>query len=201
MKKNAELNSLFYPRRSDSCIWKPQEQGLFILHINQEYPQGESSSPSHVMNHIVLNEEGKDTWMLCTGENTVEEIVTTLLERYEGEFQAIFSDVAEMISLLLKEKYLTLEESPCPVNPPLDESVRLKRNDTIIAQVIEDNFVVMNMNTSEVHSFEKDISSLWELCDGTHTVDDIVSQAAHSEDTLFLLNFLVQLGMVEIANG
>jgi len=201
MKENADLNSLFYPRWSDSCIWKPQEQGLFILRISQEYPEGESSSPSHVMNHIVLNEEGKDTWMLCTGENTVEEVVTTLQERYEGEFQAIFSDVAEMISLLLKENFLTLEESPCPVSPPLDESVHIKRSDTIIAQVIEDNFVVMNMNTSEVHSFEKDTSTLWELCDGTHTVGDIMSQAANPEDTLFLLNFLVRLGMVETADG
>jgi hypothetical protein len=56
----------------------------------------------------------------------------------------------------------------------------------------------MNMKTSEVHSFEKTTEYLWEICDSTHTAGEIVSSAAHTEETAFLLNFLVRLGLLKV---
>ena len=199
MSNSTDIDFSLYPRWNDSCIWRTQDEGLLIFKIEQQSTQGDSEEFTDIR-HIVLNREGKDAWMLCTGVHTGEEIVNMLKKEYEGDEKSIQKDVTEMIATLLEEGYLLLEDSPHPARHDLDEKAYPKRSDDAIANVVEDNFVIMSMKTSHVYSFDKNVEYLWDICDGIHTVGEILSTAANTDETLFLLNFLIRLGFLELKN-
>lgn len=189
-----------YPRWSDSCIWRLQNDGLFVVRITERAGEQTEQSDAvfHTVEHIILNREGKETWMLCTGEHTVDTIVKTTQEEYEGDEQVIQKDIVEMIARIAEENYISLEQSPRKAIRGLDENAYPKRKDDVVANTVEDNFVIMNMKTSEVHSFDQRVENLWDICDGTHTVGEILSAAANTDETQFLLEFLIRLGLLEL---
>lgn len=189
-----------YPRWSDSCIWRPQNDGLFVVRITERAGEQTEQSDAvfHTVEHIILNREGKETWMLCTGEHTVDTIVKTLQEEYEEDEQAIQKDVVEMIARTAEKNYISLEQSPRKADRGMDGNAYPKRKDDVVANAVEDNFVIMNMKTSEIHSFDQPIENLWDICDGTHTVGEILSTAANTDETQFLLEFLLKLDLLEL---
>ncbi len=186
-----------YPRWSTSCIWKSQDDGLFIVHITS----GDTRDAVHTVQHIVLNREGKDVWMLCTGEHTITDIVTILENEYEGDELAIEKDVVDMITQMVEQTYIVLEKYPVKAVHGLDQKLYPKRKDDVIVNTVEGKFVLMNMVTSEVHSFDLPVKNLWDICDGTRSVGEIVSTAANTDEAQFLLGFLVKLGFLELLNG
>ncbi len=198
MMDDTGLDLSLFPRWDDSCIWRSVDSGILIFRITEQIAEEGPAEVFHAVQNIRLNREGKDTWTLCTGENTIETIVHTLQQSYEGDEKAIQNDVVTMVEKLHEEGYLLLEESPHPATRELDETATLTRNDDVISNVVEENFVIMNMKTSEVHSFGKHIEPLWDMCDSTHTVGDILSAAANTEETLFFLQFLVKLGLIKL---
>lgn len=195
--KSTDIDLSMYPRWNDACIWKRTEDGLIIFQITEQ-PGGAQTAPSHTVCNITLNREGRDAWSLCTGEHTVASIVDTLQKEYLGDPSFIQRDITEMIARLAEENYLLLEKSPHPADRNLDEKAFLKRSDHVIANVVEDHFIVMNLLSSEVHSFDRGVEYIWNICDSTHTAGDILAAAANKEETQFLLHFLVRLGMIEL---
>lgn len=157
----------------------------------------DSAELRHDVSRIVLNTEGKDTWLLCTGEHTVNDIVDTLQKEYEGDYQTIQKDVLEMLATLVEKGYLIMEKSPCPATRDLDEDGYPVRSGDVITNTVEGNFVIMHMKTSEVHSFDQDMEQVWNLCDGTHTVGEILS-AANTDEVTFMIHFLMRLGVLEL---
>lgn len=192
MDDTATLELSLYPRWNDSCVWKPTDDGVIIVKI-QKSEQGPYSFQA-----LKLNTEGKDTWMHCTGENTISDIIEILQAGYEGGRQDIQRDVVGMIMTLGKEGYLFLEQSSHRIEQPLNEKAYPRRNDDVIANVIEDKFVIMDMKTSEVYSLEKEIECLWDMCDGTRTVEDIISAAPNHVEAAFSLQLLAKVGLLEL---
>ncbi len=188
---NFDLDLSLYPRWNDTCVWRPAEEGLVVIKIT------ESEEKHHDHQTARLNYESRDIWLLCTGENTIRDIADTLSKEYEGDRNVIREDISKMISTLEKEGFLTLEKSPRAAERKLDENACPKRNDDVISNVVEDKFVMMNVKTSEVHSFDKDVKYIWNICDSTHTVGEIVSAAANAGETAFLLQYLTKLGFLE----
>ncbi len=183
-----------YPRWNDSCIWRLQDELLLVFRISETV--AENAKVHHDINRIVLNTEGKDTWLLCTGECTVHEIVDALQKEYEGDYQTIQKDVLDMLTTLVEKGYITMEKSPHPATRDLDENSYPVRSDDVITNTVEDNFVIMHMKTSEVHSFDQDMEKVLNLCDGTHTVGEMLS--ATTGDVTFMIHFLIRLGVVAL---
>lgn len=188
-----DIDLFSYPRWNDSCIWRPQDELLLVFRISETVT--ENAEVWHDITRIVLNTEGKDTWLLCTGEHTVNEIVDTLQKEYEGDYRTIQKDVLEMLATLVEKGYIIMEKSPCPATRDLDEDGYPVRSDDVITNTVEGNFVIMHMKTSEVHSFDQDMEQVWNLCDGTHTVGEILS-AANTDDVAFMIHFLMRLGVL-----
>lgn len=186
-----------YPRWSDACIWKSDGESLIIVRISEEHTE-EGAAPFHAVRRITLNREGRDTWLLCTGERTAESIIRIVQGDYQGDLQLIQRDVLDMLRKLADEGFLVLESALHPATRSLDGNVYPRRSDDAIANTVENSFIIMNMLTSEAHSFEKSVEHLWNLCDGAHTVNDILSFAADADEVLFMLHFLVRLGLIEL---
>ena len=193
--RTQDIDPSLYLRWNDSCIWRPADDGIFILQINPQFTE-QGSVGGHMVRHITLNREGKDTWMLCAGDKTVRDIIEILQEEYEGEKEVIQKDITTFITNLCEEKYVIVQESPDVVSRGPDNNAYPVRIDDAIANVVEDNFIIMNMKTSEVHSFDKHVETLWDICDGTRTVGDILSAAANRDEAAFLLDFLIRLGFL-----
>lgn len=197
MTDNTAL-ALLYPCRSRSCIWKPENDGLSIVHITEH---GEPPRVVHTVQRLVVNREGKDTWMLCTGERTMKDITAILEKEYEGDAQTIQKDVITMITQMAEQSYISLEKSPLKAEYGLDKNICPKRKDDVIVNTVEDNFVLMNMVTSEVYSFHVVVKDVWDTCDGTRSVGEIVSAAVNPDETEFFLNFLVKIGFLQLEGG
>jgi len=197
---HTDIDLSLYPRWNDSCVWRPADDGLIIFQISQITDE-HGPAPHHTVQHIFLNREGYDTWMLCTGENTIRDIVKALQKEYEGDEQAIQTDVVNMVAKMREEEFLLLEQSPCRVDFSLDENAYPRRSDDIIANIIEDNFIVMKMTTSEVHSFNRNVEHLWNICDGTHTVGEILQNATNADEISFLLHFFIKLDFLELKDS
>ena len=191
MSDKNDIDLSQYPRWSDFCIWRPSDDGIYILRIGE-------SGERRTFQAVRLNYEGKDTWMRCTGENTIGDIIRILKEDYEGDEKIIQEDVLKMVRDLQKGEYLILEQSPNPARRQLDDRGCPRRIDDVIANVVEDNFVIMNMKTSEVHSFDKNVEYLWNICDGSRTIGEIISAAADADDILFLLQLLIRIDLLEL---
>ncbi len=107
-----------YIRWSDACVWQSFGTSLAILRVSlpdspplQEAEQG-----------IKLNTTAKDIWNLCDGTRTFEDIITQLLEEYQGEPERIQENVERIISMLKKQGFLTCEDAPrfyalCEISP------------------------------------------------------------------------------------
>lgn len=186
-----------YPVWSHACIWKPDKEGLFVVHISDQHTEA-GAAPFHAIHHITLNREGKEAWLLCTGRNTVGSIVETLQKEYPVGSQLIQDDVTSMIQSLSQDGFLVLHETPTVVDLDLEGTAFPWRSDDAIANVVEDNFVIMNMLTSEAFSFERDVETLWNICDGHHAVHDLLSAAASTADVEYLIKFLLKLGLIEM---
>jgi hypothetical protein len=181
-----------YPRWNDSCIWRIKDELLLVFLIHEI----KDAEIRHDVHNIVLNTEGKDTWLLCTGEHTIHDIVDILHKKYEGDYLVIQHDVIDMVVNLVEKGYIVVGDSPHVVTRDLDENAYLVRSDDVITNTVEDKFVIMHMKTDEIHSFDQDMEQVWDLCDGSHTVGEIVS--AVDTDGVFMIHFLIRLGAVTL---
>lgn len=142
--------------------------------------------------------EGRDAWIYCNGENTINNIINILQKIYKGNRKDIQNDFFKMIKTLSEEGYLSLEQSPNPARSQIDEKAYPKRNNDAIANIIEDNFIIMDMKTSEVYSFERELDYVWDMCDGSKTINDILSATTNTDDVMFLLQILTRIGLLEL---
>ena len=181
-----------YPQWSDSCIWRMKDDSLLVFLIHEI----KDAEIQHDVQSIVLNTEGKDTWLLCTGEHTIQDIVDILHKKYEGDYLVIQNDVIGMVVKLVENGYIVVRDSPHVVTRDLCENAYLVRSDDVITNMVEDKFVIMHMKTDEIHSFDQDMGQVWDLCDGSHTVGEIVS--AVDTDGTFMIHFLIRLGAVKV---
>jgi hypothetical protein len=66
----------------------------------------------------------------------------------------------------------TREPSPGAGTPP---GSRFRRRQGVVGQVIDDEAVLLDIQGGEYFSLNSVASRIWELCDGTRTVDEIVA--------------------------
>jgi hypothetical protein len=161
-----------YIRWSDACVWQSFGTSLAILRVSlpdsqplQEAEQG-----------IKLNTTAKDIWNLCDGTRTFEDIITQLLEEYQGEPERIQENVERIISMLKKQGFLTCEDAPrfyalCEISPQ-KYSIW---NDSIIWDEVEGQVVAMNNTTGMALPIPDEASGMWKACDGKKQVEDILS--------------------------
>lgn len=69
--------------------------------------------------------------------------------------------------------------------PPVECSVvRMlpTRRPGLLSRTVEDEVVILNRETGQVHRLNLTASYIWELCDGTNTPDDIAARLAADFD-------------------
>jgi len=107
----------------------------------------------------------------------------------------------KLLQYLKGASFISLEKSPSKVEYGLNKIIYPKRKDDVITNTVEDTFVLMNMVTSEVYSFHVVVKTVWDTCDGTRSVGEIVSAAVNPDETEFFLNFLVKIGFLQLEGG
>jgi hypothetical protein len=160
-----------YIRWSEACVWQPFGTSLAILKV----PLPDSSTPQE-SEGIKLNTTAKDVWNLCDGTRTVEDIVTHLLEEYQGEPERIQENVEKIVLMLEERGFLTCEDVPRSYTLreiPLQNYAIW--NDSIIWNEVDSQIVTMNNYTGVALPIPDEASEMWKLCDGKNSVEDIFS--------------------------
>ena len=62
-----------------------------------------------------LNEVGTKVWKLCTGSNSLRDITAAIVQEFEVQEEIVQRDVSEIISDLLKEGLVTINENQAEV--------------------------------------------------------------------------------------
>ncbi len=80
------------------------------------------------------------------------------------------------------------------------------RRQDLLSRTVEEEVVILNRDTGQVHRLNLTASYIWQLCDGTNTSDQIAAQLAADfgrsteqviDDVLGAIASLRQLGLLE----
>lgn len=80
------------------------------------------------------------------------------------------------------------------------------RRQDLLSRTVEEEVVILNRDTGQVHRLNLTASYIWQLCDGTNTPDQIAEQLAADfgrttgqviDDVLGAIASLRQLGLLE----
>ena len=80
------------------------------------------------------------------------------------------------------------------------------RRQDLLSRTVEEEVVILNRDTGQVHRLNLTASYIWQLCDGTNTPDQIAEQLAAGfgrttgqviDDVLGAIASLRQLGLLE----
>jgi hypothetical protein len=197
-----------YIRWSEDCVWHPLGGFLTILRVTKGEPgliPTEEKSPG-----VRLNEVGKDIWGLCDGTRSFDDIVSQLLEEYEGEPEEIREGINKVISDLKERDFITYEDEIKDYNlvevPP---GKYLVWDDNVLWNEMEGQVITMNNETGMSFEFPKELGEVWKLCDGTRTVQEIISvlkekgtvtEGELSGGFYLLFKQLVKLQMITVAD-
>jgi hypothetical protein len=81
------------------------------------------------------------------------------------------------------------------------------RNKNTISRKIEDETLVLDLHTKQYHILNETAGKIWELSDGTHTVEDIAEEICKEfeasvdivkEDVLHTLEGLSKVGVINL---
>ena len=197
-----------YIRWADACVWHPLGGSLTILRVTKGEPgliPTEEKSPG-----VRLNEVGKDIWDLCDGTRSFDNIVNQLLEEYEGEPEEIREGINKVISDLKVRDFITYEDEIKDYHvvevPP---GKYLAWDDNVLWNEMEGQVIAMNNETGISFEFPKELGEVWKLCDGTRSVQEIISvlkekgtvtEGELSGGFYLLFKQLVKMQMITVAD-
>ena len=198
-----------YIRWSEYCVW--QSFGDVLAIVGTLKPERGLIPTDEKPPGVRLNAVGKDIWELCDGLKTFNQIYEQLLEEYEGDPEKIRKDLETTVTTLHQKGLLTYEDQPKEYNTL---TVPLTKypfwDDNVLWNEVDGQVVIMNNKTGVSFDFEKELGTVWKLCDGTKTVEELFcalkEEGILSEDnpsTVFklLLKQLLKLEMITMRDN
>jgi hypothetical protein len=80
-----------YPQKSERVVAKGVSDSLMLLNLdNGQYYK--------------LDEVGSRVWELCDGKRTAADVISVIIDEYEGPADAIEADILELLRDLVHEK-------------------------------------------------------------------------------------------------
>ncbi len=163
-----------YIRWSENCVWQSFGDRVNIVKVTQPQP---GLIPLEEKNlGVRLNPIGKDVWDLCDGTRSFEDIISCLLEEYEGDPEKIRKDTENLIATLNEREFLTYEDTPRAYNviEVLSEKY-LVWDDNVLWNEVEGQVIAMNNETGMSMEFPQELGEIWKLCDGKKAVKELFS--------------------------
>ena len=99
---SSKVHSLAYPLTSETAAFRIIDNEAVILNLDSGI-------------YYSLNEVGTKVWKLCTGSNSLRDITAAIVEEFEVQEDIAQKDVSEIISDLLKEGLVTINENRAEV--------------------------------------------------------------------------------------
>lgn len=93
------VHSLAYPVRNETTAFRIIDNEAVILNLDSGI-------------YYSLNEVGTKVWGLCDGSNGVRDITAAIVEEFEVQEEIAQKDILELISDLLTEGLVTINENP-----------------------------------------------------------------------------------------
>lgn len=105
-----------YTPKKKMILWKygqaetPEDKSIIIYNSNNQMTE----QNNYVVegNIITISGVGASVWELCTGSNTVEQIVQGIIEEYDADSEQVAKDVEAFLTDLDQRELIILDWSP-----------------------------------------------------------------------------------------